>query len=63
MRGRQAGEDLREPPVGESEMALQNDRKYGAVIGRHGEVAALVELRLAEAGPVAVDAAAAHTAA
>src|SRR5271169_2780522 len=63
LRLRQAGENLRELAVGEAEVALQNGRKYGAVVGRHGEVAALVELRLGEARPVAVDAAAVHTAA
>jgi hypothetical protein len=37
-------------------LALKDDGKRGTVVRGDGEVAALVELRRREAGPVAVDA-------
>ena len=40
MRRRQTGEDLRELAVGKAEVAFEDGRKYGAVVGRHGKVAA-----------------------
>ena len=60
---RQPREDLSELALVEPEVAFENDRENGPVVGGPCEVAALIELPGREAGPVAVDAAAADAAA
>src|SRR4029077_16904010 len=56
--GRQTGEDLRELAVVEAEGALEDGGEDHTVVGGDREVAALIELRGRETGPIAVDAAA-----
>ena len=52
---------MRELAVGKAEVAFEDCRKRGAVVCCHREVAPLIELRLGEAGPIAIDAAAANS--
>ena len=55
----EGGEDLRERAVGQAEMSPGDRGEDGAVVGRDGEVALLVQRRRREARPLAVNAAAA----
>src|ERR1700730_18572773 len=63
LRLRQAGEDLRELAVVEAQVAFEDCGEDHTVVGGDREVTALIELRRREAGPVAVDTAAADAAA
>jgi hypothetical protein len=60
---RQAREDLRELAIVEAQVALEQGGKQRAIIGGNGEVAGLIELSRRKAGPIAINAAAAHASA
>src|SRR5215471_15287749 len=60
---RQVREDSRQLIVGDRQVALEDCREHGAVVGRYRQVAALIELGLRQAGPVGIDPAAAYIAA
>src|SRR5437764_4294267 len=62
-RRRQVGKNLHERAVVEAEVAFEDGGEDRAVVGGYREVPGLIELRCREAGPIAVDATAADTAA